>query len=257
MDPTSADMANIFTYFFGLGLACWVSIRILNILARMSPGWAGRMKASYLARNNNCPRHVLMRTAYPSSEKQGGMMHQLSNTTKRTANLASPREREAPAKAVKVMRLYVAEGWQGVALTSLTVACALLLCGAACSCCGNKVVVLGALGPFTAPHAHPQHTYVRTLQWVPVASIDPLRMTVIEHGSHTRSEPRSSSSEQHLARSRWCSVFRAFTSLFVIFRCIPFSWSYISSSKPKLSFWVLASSFKPDSGLVWRIACCF
>ena len=94
-----------------------------------------------------------------------------------------------------------------------------------------------------------------TAHRAPVASIDTLRMTAIEHRTHTRGEPRTSRSEQHLARSRWCSIFRTFISSCVNCCCIPRSWKIVPSSKPKLSFWVLVcSSFKPDFDLVWKIA---
>ena len=51
----------------------------------------------------------------------------------------------------------------------------------------KKVVVLWALGRLTTPHAG-------TGQRAPVASIDILRMTAVEHRAHTRSSSSSSSS---------------------------------------------------------------
>ena len=101
----------------------------------------------------------------------------------------------------------------------------LLLCGAACCRCGNKVPVLWALGHVAAPQAHPRHAYARTAQRAPVTSLDTLRMTAIKHTeqTHTRSERRSSSRGQHLAPSRWCSIVRIFTSLLVIYCCMQYS----------------------------------
>ena len=40
------------------------------------------MKISYLARNHNRLRHALIRTAYPSSQKEGGIKDGLPHTTK-------------------------------------------------------------------------------------------------------------------------------------------------------------------------------
>ena len=111
-------------------MAAWVSIRILNLLARITPSCPGRMKASYLARNRNRPRYVLISTAYLGSQKEGGMTHRLPHTTKPYNQAHGPfgesvSTRAPPALAGKVMQPYTAEGWQGATSTSLTALCAL------------------------------------------------------------------------------------------------------------------------------------
>ena len=92
--------------------------------------------------------------------------------------------------------------------------CSVLLVLAAGESDQQSSGVFWVQGRVAAPHAHPQHAYARTGRRAPVESIGTLRMAATEHRAHTRGEPRSSSCEQHLARSRWCSIFRTFVSFF-------------------------------------------
>ena len=97
----------------------------------------------------------------------------------------------------------------------------LSLCCPACCCCGNKAAVLWALGRVTAPHAHPQHAYVRTAQRDPVASIGTLRMTAIEYTEHTHTQRAAAAGSGISHEAVGVPFFvRAFNSLFVTCCCI-------------------------------------
>ena len=137
--------------------------------------------------------------------------------TKRTAPSARPCQREASAKADKVMRPYAAEGWQGAASTSLTAPRALWT---AAEAVGSVLLVLaagasgkqssGTLGSWTcvtAPHANAQHAYECTTQRASVASIGTLRITFTEHRRHTQ---WATQQQQRAASRTKPLVFRIF-----------------------------------------------
>ena len=102
--------------------------------------------------------------------------------------------------------------------------------------------------PDSTPHA-------RTAQRAPVASIDSLRMTAVEHRAHTNTAVAVAA-----AAAAAAALARAYSATWYIFFFQPASrieavglfilsnsYKFISTPKPTIMIWVLACSFKPDS----------
>ena len=103
--------------------------------------------------------------------------------------------------------------------------------------------------PDSTPHA-------RTAQRAPVASIDSLRMTAVEHRAHTNTAVAVAAA----AAAAAAALARAYSATWYIFFFQPASrieavglfilsnsYKFISTPKPTIMICVLACSFKPDS----------